>query len=86
MSEIVLLITETDKQSSGLRGAGRAGVLPKIEPRCSSVQEVLTGNPCCERQDKSTKGCDWFPRGLVHTVTLLLVDDEFDAGQLKYTF
>ena len=48
MSEIVLLITETDKQPAGSHGAGRGGVLPSTEPRCNGVQEVLTGNSRCE--------------------------------------
>lgn len=47
MSEIVLLITEIDKQPAGSHGAGR-GVLPSTEPRCNCVWEVLTGNPSCE--------------------------------------
>lgn len=86
MSETVLLISETDKQSSGFHGAGRGGVPPSTEPRCSRVQEVLTVAPAVKNQDKSTKDCGWFPWGLIHTPTLLLVEDEFDAGQLKYTF
>lgn len=48
MSEIVLLITETDKQPAGSHRAGRGEVLPGTEPRCNSVQEVLTGNPSSE--------------------------------------
>lgn len=39
-----------------------------------------------KNQDESAKDCGWFPQGLVHTTTLLLVEDDFDAGQLKYTF
>lgn len=56
MSEIVLLITETDKQSSGFRGAERDGVLPIAEPRCSNVQEVLTSNLCCEETGQVYQG------------------------------
>lgn len=56
MLEIVLLITEIDKQPAGSHGAGRGGVLPSTEPRCNGVQEVLTGNPSCEEPaTKSTK-------------------------------
>lgn len=44
-SEIILLITETDKQPAGSHGAGRGGVLPSMG---NGVQEVLTDNPSCE--------------------------------------
>lgn len=39
-----------------------------------------------KNQDKSSQDCGWFPTGLVHTTTWLLVEDEFHEGQLKYIF
>lgn len=56
MSEIVLLITETNKQSSGFHGTGKGGVLPITKPMCSSVQKVVTGNPCCEKPGQVYQG------------------------------
>lgn len=84
MSEIVLLITETDKQSSGFQGAGRGGVLLSTEPRCNSVQEVLTGSTRCEETGQVYQGL-WLVSQRPHSYHHM-VEDEFDAGQLKYTF